>query len=106
MKQNISEMYFNRNVKPRQSDENSQFADGPMAWGRTPIPEFPHEEDSGSYIDNETDNTSQDFEMRRNGGTEIYMTEVKESINTHVPNQTAPENENPMNQTMPYYRDL
>jgi hypothetical protein len=98
MKQNMSEMYLNRNVNLRFSDKDSQFPDGLMARGEIPIPEFQNEEDTGKNTNTDYDLTSQDFDMRSEGGTDIYITEVKESIKTRVPNQTAPENEHPMNQ--------
>jgi hypothetical protein len=99
MKQNMSEMYYNRNVNLRYSDKDSQFPDGPMARGEIPIQEFQHEEDTGEYTNTDPDLSSQDFDMRPEGGTDIYITEAKESIKTCVFNQTAPENEYPMNQT-------
>jgi hypothetical protein len=69
-----------------------------MATGEIPIPEFQNEEDSGEHTNTDLDLTYQDFDMRTEGGTDIYITEAKESIKTRVPNQTAPENEHPMNQ--------
>jgi hypothetical protein len=99
MKQNMSEMYYNRNVNLRYSDKDSQFPNGLMAKGEIPIPEFQHEEDTGENTNTDTDLTSHNFDMRPEGGTDIYITEAKESTKTRMPNQTAPENEYQMNQT-------